>query len=351
MPLNDIQIGQLADALDEHSDDGRLQLMATDLGVNWANLNNGIMPFRARVATLIRYLNGQLPPRDTELLEMVRERGNAHLKTVAAQLMAPTYYSPTGDAHDAIVLGRAAFIARRILRDRIREFTTDVSPFSTRMLVVRGGTPGGKSYTWEYLRHLAHVTVGVQPIRLRLKDKGEAYTPRHLFEEVFRLLDLDLSALPSLNDDPQLARIDALLATFKGKIVGLKRRYWLVIDDLNEPTVTPGVREAAFAMAEAAEELKLDYLWIALLGYNDSISNPELRYIAQDDAEYPQPAFVAQHLQALSSSGPNPLQGSRAKEIADLLFQKYQALDKAAMMELTTRVERMGEKLQQGLQP
>ncbi|MBV5275725.1 MAG: hypothetical protein JZU52_19505 [Lamprocystis purpurea] len=351
MNLTNPQIDELADELDQHSDDGRLQLMATDLGVNWANLTNGITPFRERAATLIRYLNGQLPPRDAELLEMVRTRGNARLQAVAARLMAPTYYSPTGDAHDATVLGRTAFIARPDLRARIHEFTTGANNYTTRMLVVRGGTPGGKSYTWEYLKHLAFATVGAQPFRHRLKGKGEAYLPRHLFEDVFRLLDLDASALPPLTDDPQLARLDALLATFKGKIVGLGRRSWLVIDDLNEPTVTPAVREAAFAMAQAAEELKPQRLWIALLGYNDLIADPDLRHILQDDAEYPTAWFVAQHLQALSSAGPNPLAGNRATEIADLLFQKYQTLDKAAMIELTARVEQMGEKLRNGQQP
>lgn len=351
MPLSSAQIHQLAIALDQHSDDGRLELMATDLGVSWENLTNGITPFRERVATLIRHLNAQLPPRDAELLDMVRMHGNADLKAFVTRLMAPDYFSPTGDAHDAILLGRAAFLARRDLRERIRDFTTAVGYYSTRMLVVRGSTPGGKSYTWEYLKHLAFASVGAQPIRHRLRDEGETYTPRHLFGDVFRLLDLDVSALPPLADAPQLARIEALLAAFKGKIVGLRRRYWLVIDDLNEPTVTPAVREAAFAMAQAAEELKSQYLWIALLGYNEAIADPELRFIAQDDADYPTAAFVAEYLQVLSDTSGNPLQGERATEIANLLFQKYQILDKAAMIELTTTFERMGEKLRLGQQP
>lgn len=356
MALTNTQIDQLADELDQQSDDSRLQLIAADLGVNWANLTNGVVPFRERAAMLIRHLNGTLPPRDAELLEIVRRRGNARLQTIVVQLMAPTYYSPTGDPHDAIVLGQTAFIARPDLRAQIRKFTTGVNNFTTRMLIVSGSTPGGKSYTWEYLRHLAFATVGAQPFRHRLKGKGKAYVPRHLFEDVFRLLDLDVSTLPPLTDDPQLARLDALMAAFKGKIVGLNRHCWLVIDDLNEPTVTPEVREAAFAMAQAAEEIKPQRLWIALLGYNESILDPELRHIARDGAEYPTPASIAQHLQALSDSGPNPLKGERAAEITDLLFQKYNAtdnemLDKAAMIKLTADIERMGDKLRQGQQP
>ena len=130
-----------------------------------------------RAVAFIKHLNGLLPPRDGELLEMVRTRGNARLKTIAAQLMAPTYISPTNDPHDAIILGRTAFIARLDLRSRIRDFTTGVNPFTTRVAVVRGNSPGGKSYTWEFLRHLAFASVGAQPFRHRLKGKGEDYTP------------------------------------------------------------------------------------------------------------------------------------------------------------------------------
>lgn len=351
MPLTNPQIEELADAIDQNLDDNTLLLYATDLGVNLANLAVGVGTLRQRAVAFITYMNGQMPPRDAELLEMIRTRGNAQIQTVAARLMTPTYFSPTNDPHDAILLGQTAFIARPDLRSRLRAFTTGVNPTTTRMLVVRGSSPGGKSYTWEFLRHLAFASVGAQPFRHRLKGKGEKYTPRQLFEDVFRLLDLDVSTLPELTDNPQLARADAFVSTFKGKVVGLRRRYWLVIDDLNDPSVTPAIREAAFAIAQSAEEIKPQYLWVALLGYNEPILDPDLRFIAQDDAEYPNASFVATHLRALSDASPNPLAATREREIADLLFQKFETLDKAAMTQLTILVEAMGQKLRQGQQP
>ena len=363
--LNNTQIAELATALDEHSGHGPLELIARDLGVTWANLIVGVS-FRRHAEVFIRYLIEQNPPRDGELLEVLRTGKNAELQAVADRLIKPTYYSPTGDAHDAIILGQMAFIARPDLRSRIRGFTSGVNMFTTRMLVVRGVTPGGKSYTWSYLRHLAFSTVGAYPFRLRLKGKGEAYTPRHLFEDVFSLLDMNVS-LPPLTDDPQLARLDALLSKFKGKIVGLERRCWLVIDDLNDPVVTPSVREAAFSIAHAAEELKPERLWVALLGYNEPIVDPELRSIAQDDAEYPSQSEVARYLQQLSNLGPRPLEPKRALEIANLLFQKYTHSDehlgqdrdgattlkltRVAMFDLTDDIQKMGEMLRQGAQP
>lgn len=351
MPLTNSQIEELADELHQNLDGDRLELLATDLGVNLANLTMGVAAVRERAIVFITHMNNQLPPRDGELLETVMTRGNARLRAIAAKLMTPTYFSPTNDPHDAIILGRTAFIARPDLRWRLREFTTGVSQWTTRMLVVRGSSPGGKSYTWEFLRHLAFATVGAQPVRHRLKGKGEQYTPRQLFEDVLGLLELDTSTLPKLTDNPQLARIDPFVPTFKGKIVGLTRRYWLVIDDINDPSVTPAIREAAFAIAQSAEELKPQQLWVALLGYNELIVDPDLRFIAQDDAEYPNAVFVARHLRAISDASPNPLLPTKETEIAELLFKKFQTVDKAAMTELTILLERMGEKLRLGQHP
>jgi len=351
MPLTDPQINDLADGLDRHFDDGRLLLLATDLGVALAKLTIGLSSLRERAIVFIQFMNTRLPPRDAEMLEMIRTRGNAALQAVVNKLLTPTFFPPTGNPHDAIVLGRTAFIARDDLRQTVREFTERVDSSSSRMLVVRGVAPGGKSYTWQYLRHLALATVGAQPFRHRLRGKGQDYTPLKLFRDVFAMLDLNASQLPSLSDDPQLARLDALLAVFKGKIVGLTRRSWLVIDDLNEPGVTPAIREAAFEIARSAEEIKPQSLWVVLLGYNNPILDPELRYIPQDDAEYPNASYVASYFRKLSDASTNPLKPKRETEIAQVLFQKYPTLDQASMTALTIDVERIGQKLFEGQQP
>jgi hypothetical protein len=154
-----------------------------------------------------------------------------------------------------------------------------------------------------------------------------------------------------MTDEPQLARIDPLINEFKGRIVSLPKPYWLVIDDLNDARVTPAMRETVYALAASVEELKPPNLWIALLGYNEPIVEPELQYIAADDAEFPAPGRVAQHLELLAGSGGKPLAKGRALEIANLLFSTFPQLDKVAMFKLKMRVEEMGEKLRQGLQP
>jgi hypothetical protein len=346
MPLTGPEVNRLVDELYTNSDDPTLQLIASDLGINLPNLAP-MGTFKERAFTLISHLNGLLPPRDRELLTKIVARGNAALRAVANDLLRPTFISESDDPHDAVLLGKVAFIARNELRQVLREFTNP-SPFTTRVLVVRGKQPGGKSYSWEFLRHLAFQSVNAQAVRLRPRN---IETPRELLRQALVLLGLDASTLPVLNDDPQLARIDALMVSFKGQIPNLVKRFWLVIDELNDLAVKPVIRETAFAMAQAVEELRPQNLWLALLGYNEEITDPELRHVAQDDAAFPSLSLVAKYLQIVAARSPRVLKEERATEIATLLYSKYPMLDKVAMTQLTTSLELMGAKLAKGEQP
>lgn len=347
MPLTMKQVDDLSEQMAQEWSLSALVLFASKLGVNLANLAT-MGTFKERAVIFINHMNSLVPPRDIVLLEALQRDGNASLKAVAAGLLKPTFYSATGDAHDAIVFGKTAFVDRTNLRDEVRTFTNP-SPYSTRVLIVRGDEPGGKSYTWEFLRHLAFSTVGALPRRLRLKNTGS--TPRQFFEEVGRLLLLDLRDLPALADDPQLALIYPLINWFKGQLVNLRMAYWLVVDDLNDPGVTPAMREAAYALAYAVEEVKPQNLWVALLGYNEAIKDPDFRHVAQEQARFPDARFVAEHFEMIARAGPKPLTIDIARQMADLLFAKYSKLDKEAMIMMTGQIENIGEKLRLGLQP
>lgn len=348
MPLTGSQVSKLVGALHDEWDLPTLSLLASDLGVNLGNEAPGAA-LKEAALKLVTLLNTSMPPRDAELLERLRERGNAPLKAVVADLLAPGFFPPAGDPHDAILLGRTAFVDRDDLRARLREFTNP-SAYTTRVLVVSGNEPCGKSYTWEFLRHLAWVTVGAKAQRLRLRGTG--YTPRQLVEETFALLRLDKSGLPPMTDDPQLARIEPLITEFKGQLATMGgQRYWLVIDDLNDASVLPAAAETALALAQAVEENKPDQLWIALLGYNAPITDSELRHVAKDDPRFPDPDGVAEYFRRIADGSAKPLTPERALEIATVMFGKYAQLDKAAMTELTPELEDMGEKLRDGKQP
>lgn len=347
MVLDGTQIVRLAEEIEAQSSVSNLTLQADGLGVNLPNIAPGLT-LRESAIKLLDHLNSQVPPRTDEFLQLLANGPNARLKTAAIELLTPNFYSPTGDPHGAILLGRTAFVARDDLRSRLYEFTK-YSPSTTRVLVIRGDKPGGKSYSWQFLRHLASVS-GAYAVTLRLK--GTSYTPRELFEQVFLLLGLNRAEIPTLTDDPQLTKIDPYINAFKGQLSNLTRRYWLVIDDINEKTVTPPVLNALYAIAYSVEDLKPTNLWIALIGYNLPIADPDLRFIADDYAEFPTADLVGKHLELVAARGPRPLNTVRAQEIANLLFSKFpNPLDKEAMIKLTRLVESAGEKLERGLQP
>lgn len=344
MPLSSSQITQLASAFNEHWDLPTLMLFADQLNVN---LNNEapIGNMRERAIKFITLLNNARPPQDREMLELLEKDGNAALKRAAGELLKPGFFSPTGDCHDATLLGRVPFIARSDLRLSVRDFTTHASPYSTRVLIVKGVKPGGKSYTWHYLRHLAVCVVGAKITSLRLKDTD--YTPRQLMVEVASLLSLDVSRIPPMTDDPQLARIDSLLNWFRGQIGSMVAPHWLVIDDLNHPSVTPAIRQTVYAMAGVAERMRGE-LWLALLGYNEEITDPDMSFISEDFARFPTTEEIAQHFESVAST---PLPTGLAQQIADGLFSAYPRIDKEAMIQIAKDVAEMGEKLKQGEQP
>jgi hypothetical protein len=88
-----------------------------------------------------------------------------------------------------------------------------------------------------------------------------------------------------------------------------------------------------------------------LLGYNEPVSDMELRHVVQDDAEFPGASYVAKHLELVAQTSGTPLTSPKAREIADVLFTKFPKLDREAMSKLTVLVEEMGQKLRLGQQP
>ena len=73
--------------------------------------------------------------------------------------------------------------------------------------------------------------------------------------------------------------------------------------------------------------------------------------IAHDDRQFSNVDLVPTPLKIVSHNSPKPVTDDRAKEISSVLFSKYPEIDKEAMNKITREVERMSEKLSQGLQP
>lgn len=348
MPLNDQQIDELARAIDAWFTLPGLIQLASEIDVTLGNIApDGSLQTRA--VTLLKVLSAAQPPRDRELLEAISAKGHGQIsvaiRDLANKLLAPTYQPP--NAHAAVLLGRTGFFGRDDLRERVREFTSP-SRFTSRVLIVHGTGHGGKTYSWQFLRHLAK-EVSAVPLQLRLGNAS--YEPRSLVRAVGQLLKLNLSTLPQLADEPQSMRMNALMAWFQGELVDLQHRYWLVIDDLDKPNVTPEVRACAYALASIVEAAKPDKLWIALLGFNDTITDREMRDCVRDVAAFPTAVMFAKNFESLAAVSPVLLTQTKATEYAHLLFSKYESIDLAAMEELTRAAEGLGQKLLEGQQP
>lgn len=349
MPLSQTQADKLADAFYSHWDLPRLVEFADLLDVKLNNLApDGTLKTRAR--RFISAMTSSQPPRDREMLERLLIEGNAGLKRVAEDLLKPAFISTQGDdPYHAIALGRAAFLDRQDLREELPEFT-DPGSDTTRVLIVNGKEPCGKSYTWRFLQHLSLNVVGAEFHRMRLQESNP--TTRAFFEAVGRRLGLSLAGtdFPEAADDPQEEKTLPYIAWLDGQVGTLMEPHWLIIDDLNHQEVKKPAREAAYALARFAEEKKGN-LWVALLGYNEAITDSELDYIAGDEAAFPSPSSVAQYFECLSAVSPQPLTSEEAREWADLLFPAQATIDKEVMSNLKKKIEKMGEKFKRGQRP
>lgn len=346
--LTGAQVSELAKEIDEQWTAEQFGMFLRDeLDIDVSKLAGRNV--KERVVELIKELTRPIPTRDGELLEKLEAVGNRRLKNVASTLLRPEYFSPTSDPHDAILLGEEAFVDRGELRRKLRTFTNP-SRYTTRVLIIRGDEPCGKSYSWSFLRHLASTSsVGAKAVHVPLRGTG--YTPGELFEYLFRRLGLSVDVLPPMRDNPQHARVNPLLGAFMSQVDKLQQRYWLVIDDINDPDVTPEIRETVYAIASHVEDDLSENLWIALLGYNQRISDPRLQRAAQDDAQFPDAELLAQHFKLIADHGGKPLPVEEARAYARLVLADFPVLNKEAMTELTPIIERMGRKLRAGERP
>ena len=346
MPLSGAQIQALAAEIGAVWNVQTIRQFASDLLVTLDTTIDVNRTSGAVALQWVTWMNSRIPPRDGELLQALAAHPNARLRAIANRLLQPAWIPPTADALEAIALGRTAFVGRQPLRDELRKFLNPTSN-STRLLIVRGEQPCGKSYSFQFLRHFARNVLGGEAMRQGLRNCN--FTPRQFLENVFALLGMAVDTT-TMADDPQDVLVSPVLSAFKNQITTLSKTYFLIIDDINDPSVTREVRETAFALAAAIEEVRSDRLFVALLGYNQEL-DADYRNVAFDDATFPTPDFVAKFYLSMAKDSSKPLTPRRARVYADAAFSGFATIDKVAMTELTGIIETMGWKFSQGLRP
>jgi hypothetical protein len=354
MPLIQEQIEELAEAIHGNWDLEKLGLFTSLLEYNLKNeVTTGSVKFRA--LKFISDMNSRQPPHDHQMLGKLANLTdpllqNEELQTLAKNLLEPPFISTNGnDPYYAIVLGKPAFLDRKYLRDEIPEFTNPGKD-TTRVLIVRGEKPGGKSHTYFFLQHLAFNVAGARFHSINLVDSKP--DPRQLFKDVGSELRFDLSdnVFPKIKDDPQEAKLQSYGSWLGGQIDTLQEPHWLVIDDLNHPEVTEPAREAAYELAKQAE-IKKGNLWVALLGYNKPITDDKLEYIAEDEARFPNRESIIEYFCLLSNRGGLNVEKIEAGTWIDLLCNNMASLDKEGMKNLKKKIEKLGKRLLKGKKP
>jgi hypothetical protein len=73
--------------------------------------------------------------------------------------------------------------------------------------------------------------------------------------------------------------------------------------------------------------------------------------VAEEYAQFPDLAQVAEHFECIDAAGPKRLTPRRARNAARRLFEAFPVIDKTAMEQLTPLLEEVGERIKDGKQP
>ncbi|MGB8860311.1 MAG: hypothetical protein WCC60_13680 [Ilumatobacteraceae bacterium] len=301
MPIQRAEIKQIARAISDGWTGSELALKLNDhLGVSLADVMPPAETYPEGVVKVVCNLCARQPSLRAPLLWLMRDHGTSDMVTVAVELLTPSYFSPSGLPIDAMTLGPRSFIDRADLRQRLAAFEQP-SLYTSRVAVIAGEQPGGKSYSWYFLQHLA-AAWGVGNIQSLSLSKLSPLSPYHLVASALQLLHLEGVSLPPFIDTPQLAHVNPLEIAFQGALPQLEDRFWLVIDDLNDVAVDTIVKEMAYAMARAAEQLKSN-LFVVLIGYNQPIMDELFSFAVRDSARFPDASEIAHHVTQLVNRG------------------------------------------------
>jgi hypothetical protein len=87
-----------------------------------------------------------------------------------------------------------------------------------------------------------------------------------------------------------------------------------------------------------------------LLGYNDPITESDMRHHIRDVATFPTIEMFADDFVNLAKWSELALEKAKAIDYAQILFSKHSVIDRCAMEALTAEAEMLGQKLLQGQQ-
>lgn len=221
--------------------------------------------------------------------------------------------------------GTEAFIDRQDLRETLRRFIADPDKF---ILLVDGEPGSGRSYTYNFLRHIGQHS-GFRPVRVTLSRTSTAA------QVVRRLADFvadpraGVSPLNPTDLNDVLPSIDEAAHWVAGRATTVEERLWLVLDECDklDPSsdVWDFIGQLAMAIYEHAAVRGDEAPRLVLLGYGRSMR--QLPYdlrgnLCWDTARVAEPGDLRAFFdQAFHDAPPDLLGAGAAREatIAELV--------------------------------
>ena len=210
-----------------------------------------------------------------DLLRMFKESSYPAVREAANRILTHNLPSqdraetPTPDlpAADPYLIGRQPFIDRNVLRMHLKDLLSDSE---SRVLMITGERPCGKSYTWRYVNQPA-LLGGVIPVLVDLADSREPLSPLDIMSSIALQLGLPEPTIDRYAQETAQAR------RLRDWLVGQLQqdnpdgRWLMVFDSLDHIGQREETLQLIEFLAGAAIRQRLTGLRVILLGYTDRL--------------------------------------------------------------------------------
>lgn len=172
------------------------------------------------------------------------------------------------DPYLTYIIGQQPFIDRTVLRAHLKDLLSNTA---SRVLVINGDRPCGKSYTWYYVRQPG-VLGDTTPVLVDLSEWANPAQPVEVMSSI--ALQLGLRE-PTVDRHAQAAaQVQSLRDWFVGRLQKQDRsghRWLLVVDSLDHVAQRDDTLQLIEFLAGAAIRQRLSGLRVILLGYANRI--------------------------------------------------------------------------------
>jgi hypothetical protein len=191
----------------------------------------------------------------------------------------PGNCSATADPYLCHLVGQQLFIDRSVLRAHLKDLVSD-SP--SRVLVITGDRPCGKSYSWLYVRQ-RELLGGITPVLIDLSEWAEPSLPVDVMSNI--ALQLQLPE-PTIDEHAQgAAQARRLRDWLVGQLQPQDRdgRWLLVFDSLDHVAQRDDTLQLIEFLAGAAIRQRLVGLRVILLGYTNRLPIDPLESVLTEE--------------------------------------------------------------------